>query len=95
MSQSNLILAGTLLLILLLTYGATISEGIRVFEAEKLDGPGNHVTKMMSGQNRNTLEDASEGVVHNAYRTNDVRPTPHGHSPGAGHSTGPASNDNN
>ncbi|GMI82619.1 hypothetical protein HRI_001931200 [Hibiscus trionum] len=95
MAQNNLILSGALLLTLLLAYGVTISEGIRVLKAEKLDEPGNHLTEMMSGHKRNILEDASAGVVHNAYRTDDVHPTPHGHSPGAGHSTGPASNDNN
>ncbi|KAL4295566.1 hypothetical protein GQ457_12G018960 [Hibiscus cannabinus] len=30
-----------------------------------------------------------------AYGTDDFRPTTPGHSPGAGHSTGPSSNDNN
>ncbi|KAK8478891.1 hypothetical protein V6N13_059052 [Hibiscus sabdariffa] len=30
-----------------------------------------------------------------AYDTDDFRPTTPGHSPGAGHSTGPSSNDNN
>ncbi|KAK8642508.1 hypothetical protein V6N13_011849 [Hibiscus sabdariffa] len=94
MAQNNLILAGALLLVLLLSYGVTISEGIRVLKAEKTDEPGNHATKMMSGHKRNILEDASAGVAHNAYRTNDVRPTPHGHSPGAGHSDGPANNVN-
>ncbi|KAK8678525.1 hypothetical protein V6N13_144023 [Hibiscus sabdariffa] len=81
MAKSHLILAGALLLVFLLTHGVTSSEGIRVLKAEILDEPGNHVTKMMSRHQRNILEDA--------YRTNDVHPTPHGHSPGAGHSTGP------
>ncbi|KAK8513863.1 hypothetical protein V6N13_005051 [Hibiscus sabdariffa] len=30
-----------------------------------------------------------------AYDTDDFRPTTPGHSPGAGHSTGPSSDDNN
>ncbi|KAE8727909.1 hypothetical protein F3Y22_tig00005154pilonHSYRG00024 [Hibiscus syriacus] len=36
-------------------------------------------------------------VAHNvtAYDTDDFRPTTPSHSPGAGHSTGPNSNDNN
>ncbi|GMI91181.1 hypothetical protein HRI_002787400 [Hibiscus trionum] len=92
MVQNNLNLAGAFLLVLLLSYGVTIGQGIRVLKTGKLDDPGNHATKMMNGHKRNILEDESAGVVHNAYRTNDVRPTPHGHSPGAGHSTGPAAN---
>ncbi|KAE8657099.1 hypothetical protein F3Y22_tig00116997pilonHSYRG01011 [Hibiscus syriacus] len=83
MAQNNLILAGSLLLLLSLSYG--------VLKAEKLDDPGIQGTKMMSGH-KNALEGPSDGVVHNAYRTNDVRPTTHGHSPGAGHSTGPVNN---
>ncbi|MBA0565897.1 hypothetical protein Goklo_024543 [Gossypium klotzschianum] len=45
--------------------------------------------------NRDILEDAPADNVNAAYGTNDVHPTPRGHSPGAGHSTGHAGDDNN
>ncbi|KAL4334511.1 hypothetical protein GQ457_07G025680 [Hibiscus cannabinus] len=95
MAQNNLILAGALLLVLLWSYGVTISEGIRVLKAEKKDEPGNHATKMMSGHKRNILDDTSVGVAHNAYRTSDVRPMSRGQNLGAGHSNGPVTDVNN
>ncbi|MBA0808131.1 hypothetical protein Gohar_023892 [Gossypium harknessii] len=100
MAQNNLILAAALVLWLLLSYGVAISEGIKISKAENLAESGNYVTKVMtSGHkrsfNRVILEDAPIDNVNAAYGTNDVHPTPRGHSPGAGHSTGHAGDDNN
>ena len=93
MAKNNLIIAGALLLVLLFSYGITFTEE-RVLKADKLHESGNvHVTNVMSSKtnlNRGILEEAS--VVND---TDDFRPTTPGHSPGAGHSIGPASDDNN
>ncbi|KAG4147136.1 hypothetical protein ERO13_D05G203750v2 [Gossypium hirsutum] len=89
MAQNNLILAAALVLWLLFSYGFAISEGIKISKAENLaDG---HKRSF----NRDILEDAPADNVNAAYGTNDVHPTPRGHSPGAGHSTGHAGDDNN
>ncbi|KAH1065638.1 hypothetical protein J1N35_030625 [Gossypium stocksii] len=98
MAQNNLILAAALVLWLLFSYGVAISEGIRISKAEAESE--NYVTKVMtSGHkrsfNRDILEDAPADNVNAAYGTNEVHPTPRGHSPGAGHSTGHAGDDNN
>ncbi|XVE70018.1 hypothetical protein DITRI_Ditri10aG0038000 [Diplodiscus trichospermus] len=93
MAKNNLSLASALLLVLLFSYGITFTEG-RLLKAGKLDESGNvHVTNVMSSKtnlNRDILEEASAGNI-----TDDFRPTTPGNSPGAGHSTRPASDDNN
>ena len=90
MAKNNLILAGALLLVLLFAYGITFTEERRLLKADhKLDESGNHVTNVMSSRKTNS------GNVNTAYVTDDFRPTTPGHSPGGGHSTGPASDDNN
>lgn len=95
MAQNNLILASALVLWLLFSYGVAISEGIRVSKAESLAESGNHVTKVLISGRRDILEYAPAGNANAAYGTNDVHPTPSGHSPGVGHSTGPTGDDNN
>ncbi|OMO79017.1 hypothetical protein CCACVL1_13960 [Corchorus capsularis] len=110
MAKINLILlAAALLLVLLFSYGVTFSEE-RVLKAadDNVESAGNHVM-IMSGHksnlNRDILEDGTDDHVPKAaasannataaYDADDFRPTTPGHSPGAGHSTGPTSNNKN
>ncbi|XVE70019.1 hypothetical protein DITRI_Ditri10aG0038100 [Diplodiscus trichospermus] len=92
MAKNNLSLASALLLVLLFSYGITFTEE-RLLKAGKLVKSGNvHVTNVMSSKtnlNHDILEEASAGNI-----TDDFRPTTPGNSPGAGHSTGPTSDDN-
>ncbi|XVF63995.1 hypothetical protein PTKIN_Ptkin09bG0131800 [Pterospermum kingtungense] len=95
MAKNNLILAGFFLLVLLFSYGITFTEERVLLKAVKLDESGNlHVKNTMINRktnlNRDILEEASAG-----NGTDDYRSTTPGHSPGVGHSNGPASNDNN
>ncbi|XVF36229.1 hypothetical protein REPUB_Repub19eG0040400 [Reevesia pubescens] len=99
----NLILAGAFLLVFLFAYGITFTEARLLKADHNLDESGNvvHVTNVMSSGrktnlNRHILDDASSAgnVNTTAYDTDDFRPTTPGHSPGAGHSTGPASDKN-
>ncbi|EOY14552.1 Uncharacterized protein TCM_033894 isoform 2 [Theobroma cacao] len=107
MAKTNLIvLAGALLLVLLFSYGITFTEE-RVLKTDKDVKPaGNYVTNVMTSShktnlNRDILEDGTVDVPTSssgngtAFDANDFRPTTPGHSPGAGHSTGPASSDKN
>ncbi|OMO74893.1 hypothetical protein COLO4_26460 [Corchorus olitorius] len=108
MAKINLILlAAALFFVLLFSYGVTFSEE-RVLKADaNVESAGNHVM-IMSGHksnlNRDILEDGTDDHVPKAssannataaYDADDFRPTTPGHSPGAGHSTGPASNNKN
>ncbi|WRX31040.1 hypothetical protein QQP08_023527 [Theobroma cacao] len=107
MAKTNLVvLAGALLLVLLFSYGITFTEE-RVLKTDKDVKPaGNSVTNVMTSSrktnlNRDNLEDGTDDVPtassgnDTAFDADDFRPTSPGHSPGAGHSTGPASSDKN
>ncbi|GMI83129.1 hypothetical protein HRI_001982200 [Hibiscus trionum] len=85
MAKTNLIiLAASLLLVLLFSYGITFSEGTRVLKADH-----------QKVKNINADGSARVNVVNAAYSTDGFRPTTPGHSPGAGHSRGPTRNHKN
>ncbi|KAK8572523.1 hypothetical protein V6N13_048117 [Hibiscus sabdariffa] len=97
MAKINLVLAGVLVSVLL--FCITVTEE-RLLKVDRLDEPGNvDVTDVRTNLNRGiSEEDSWAGKANN--RTTDssgdgFQPTTPGHSPGAGHSNGPASNDNN
>ncbi|GMI78513.1 hypothetical protein HRI_001520600 [Hibiscus trionum] len=98
MAKINLVLAGFLVSVLLLCFGITVTEERLL--VDKLDEPGNvDVTNLMTNFSRGIAEeDSSAANVNNRskdFSGDDFQPTTPGHSPGAGHSNGPASNDNN
>lgn len=98
MAKNNLILAGFFLIVLLISYGITFTEERVLLEAMKLDESGNyaHLKNVRSGSGKTNLNrDILEEALAGGNGTDDYRPTTPGHSPGAGHSNGPNSNDNN
>ncbi|KAE8665175.1 hypothetical protein F3Y22_tig00112649pilonHSYRG00036 [Hibiscus syriacus] len=94
MAKINLVLAALLVSVLFFSFGIKFTEE-RILKVEKLDETGKvGVTDV----NRHILEeDSSAGNVNGntVFSGDDFQPTTPGHSPGAGHSNGPASNDNN
>ncbi|KAL4273166.1 hypothetical protein GQ457_13G020090 [Hibiscus cannabinus] len=99
MAKINLVLAGVLISVLLFCFGITVTEE-RLLKVDSLDEPENvDVTDVRTNLNRDiSEEDSWAGEAKNTSTDSsgdDFQPTTPGHSPGAGHSNGPASNDNN
>ncbi|KAL4313146.1 hypothetical protein GQ457_01G026280 [Hibiscus cannabinus] len=93
MAKINLVLPALLVFVLFFSFGIKFTEE-RLFKVDKLDVSGKvHVTNVV----KKLKEDPSAGHVNSgtAFSGDDFQPTTPGHSPGAGHSTGPASNDHN